>query len=103
MRYVGRVERFWEQKGKKMVNVRWFYHPEEVKASAKRLSNLKYPVSQSTTQFFSMSYFVLRLSVLYWHIFYLPLVYVFHFTNFRKLIPSKIILRLLSPNRYANK
>jgi len=41
--FIGRVERFWEQKGKKMVNVRWFYHPEEVKASAKRLSNLKYP------------------------------------------------------------
>lgn len=41
----GRVERFWESKGKKMCNVRWFYHPEEVKASAKRLSNLKYPVS----------------------------------------------------------
>lgn len=42
------MERFWERKGKKMVNVRWFYHPEEVKASAKRLSNLKHPVSSQT-------------------------------------------------------
>lgn len=53
---VGRVERFWERNGKKMVSVRWFYHPEEVKASAKRLSNLKYPVSGFyKVDFFSFS------------------------------------------------
>jgi len=40
--FLGRIERFWEKKGKKIVNVRWFYHPEEVKTK-KKLPGFKYP------------------------------------------------------------
>jgi len=40
--YIGRVEKFYEKKGKKVVSVRWFYHPEEVQVSPKKLQGLKY-------------------------------------------------------------
>ena len=39
----GRIERFWEKKGQKIVNVRWYYHPEEIKT--KKRIVVKYPVS----------------------------------------------------------
>jgi len=47
MAVTGRVEKFWEKKGQKVVTVRWFYHPEEVK-SPKRIPHLKHPVSGLT-------------------------------------------------------
>ncbi|CAG7718506.1 unnamed protein product, partial [Allacma fusca] len=37
--FIGRVEKFWEKKGQKVVKVRWYYHPDEVKTS-KRLQGL---------------------------------------------------------------
>lgn len=40
---LGRIERLWEKKGQKIVNVRWYYHPEEVKT--KKRIVIKYPVS----------------------------------------------------------
>ena len=30
---IGRVEKFWEKKGRKAVKVRWYYHPDEVKTN----------------------------------------------------------------------
>lgn len=42
--FVGKVETLWEANGRMMVNVKWFYHPEEVKINGKGI-DLKVPVS----------------------------------------------------------
>ena len=50
--YIGKVEQFWESwNGSKMVKVKWFYHPEEIETSGKKVVDLKVQVLTSLNHF----------------------------------------------------